>query len=186
MIYDKIRDRVIISREEIDNVERITKALKEGKTLVNENRDIAIRLVDGFICKFYSNFKPDISCDILTDDNWEIIEDRIIPKNMSKNILYACNECRYEEQSIKEYPCSECYIGKHNDYKATYYDEAFCIIENEVHKYKCSDGSLAISWGIELNNRYVCICDDGMIFFVDKNGRNCDDNSIDIVSKIDD
>lgn len=88
-IYEKIRSKTM---DNLEKVEELTKALQEGKTLINNKNCNTMKLINGVLCRFYTNgARPNINSYIDIPEEWKIQEPepefKITPNQLAE---YEC------------------------------------------------------------------------------------------------
>ena len=60
---------------DLEKVEELTKALQDGKTLVNNYPKIVkLKIINGFICKIFKDGSIGVNATFYTDSDWQIQE----------------------------------------------------------------------------------------------------------------
>jgi len=100
----------------LEKVEKLTKALQEGKTLVSNYREkVQCKIINGFICKIFEDGTIGINETLYNSSNWQIQESE--PEfEITENQL-AEYECRDGSKAVcyGEFHngiCSAVYLGK--------------------------------------------------------------------------
>jgi hypothetical protein len=86
---------------DIEKVEELTKALQDGKTLISNTNCNTMKLINGLLCRFYTNnASPDINSYIINPEDWKIQEPEPEPEfEITPNQL-AEYECRDGSKAV--------------------------------------------------------------------------------------